>query len=142
MHSSAHSTINNNMVAISHGQNQLTGASKEEFPRFQRNLRVLLNQLRCLDTDCGDKVRAFLGNPILPENYGKPRGKVTQVLLDSEAGEGLRAAGFQVGDILITGSDRRETVVSLRREQKRMALRSFLIRIPIDSAVSTEFYRT
>ena len=28
------------------------------------------------------------------------------------------------------------------REQKRMALRSILIRIPIDSAVSTEFYRT
>ena len=41
-------------------------------------MRVLLNQLRVLDTDSGDKVRAKLGNPILPENYGKSRGKVTR----------------------------------------------------------------
>ena len=96
------------MVAISHGQNQLTGASKEEFPRFQRNLRVLLNQLRCLDTDCGDKVHAYLDNPVLLENYGKLRGKVTSELLESEEGYSLRAAGFQLGDTLITGSDRIE----------------------------------
>ena len=82
------------MVAITDGQNQLTGVSKEEFPKWQRNLRVLLNQLRVLDSDSGDKVRADLGNPILPENYGKSRGKVTQDLLDSDAGDGLRAAGF------------------------------------------------
>ena len=56
------------MAAITDGQNQLTGASKEEFPKWQRNLIVLLNQLRCLDTDCGDKVHAYLGNPVLPEN--------------------------------------------------------------------------
>ena len=77
MYSSAQSTINNNMVAITHGQNQLTGASKDEYPKWTRKLRVLLNQLRVLDTDCGDKVHAYLDNPILPENYGKPRGKVT-----------------------------------------------------------------
>ena len=82
------------MVAITHGQNQLTGASKDEYPKWTRSLRVLLNQLRVLDTDCGDKIRAYLGNPILPENYGKPRGNFAQDLLDSDAGDGLKAAGF------------------------------------------------
>ena len=96
------------MVAITHGQNQLTGASKNDYPKWIRSLRVLLNQLRVLDTDSGDKVRADLGNPILPENYGRSRGKVTQDLLDSDAGEGLRAAGFQLSDTPISGADRRE----------------------------------
>ena len=82
------------MVAISGGHNQLTGASKDEYPKWTRSLRVLLNSLRCLDTECGDKTRVDLGKPILPENYGKPRGKITQELLDSDAGEGLRAAGL------------------------------------------------
>ncbi len=98
------------MVAITGGQNQISGASKEEYPKWTKNLRVLLNQLRVLDTDGGDKVRAYLGNPILPENYGKSRGRTTQELLDSDAGDGLKAAGFQLGDTLITGSDRREWI--------------------------------
>jgi len=110
MYSSTHSAPLSNMVAITDGHNQLTGASKEEYPKWTRNLRVLLNQLRVLDTNCGDKIRAYLGNPILPENYGKSRGRITQELLDSDAGDGLKAAGFQLGDTLITGSDRREWI--------------------------------
>lgn len=92
-----------NMVAISPGQKQLTGASKDEFSKWKSKLRVLLNRLRVLDTDSGDKVRASLGIRHLPENFGKPRGKVTDDLLNSEQGPSLRAAGFQVGDTLITG---------------------------------------
>ena len=79
------------MVAIRDGHSQLSGTSKTEYPNWLRSLRVLLNSLRCLDTESGDKVRVSLGNPLLPENYGKSRGKVTQDLLDSDAGEGLRA---------------------------------------------------
>ena len=56
------------------------------------------------------KIRAVMGNPILPENYGKSRGKVTQDPLDSDYGDGLRAAGFQLGDTLISGLDRREWI--------------------------------
>ena len=108
--SSASLTTETNMVAITSGQKQLTRASKDEFPKWKSNLRVLLNQLRVLDTECGDKVRAYLGNPILPENYGKPRGMVTVDLFESVDGPSLRAAGFQLGDTLITGSDRREWV--------------------------------
>ena len=123
------------MVAITDGHNLLTGASKEEFPKWQRNLRVLLNQLRVLDSDSGDKVRADLGNPILPENYGKSRGKVTEDLLDSDAGDGLRAAGFQAGDILITGSDRREWIKAneLRSRERNTVISSILLLAKPDS---------
>ena len=78
MFTSTHSAPLSNMVAIKDGHNQFTGASKEEFPKWNRSLRMLLNQLRVLDTDSGDKIRAYLGNPILPENYGKSRGRITQ----------------------------------------------------------------
>ena len=57
MFSSTQSTTDLNMVAITGGQNQLTGASKDEFSNRKSNLRVLLIQLRVLDTECGDKVR-------------------------------------------------------------------------------------
>ena len=108
MYSSTHSAPLSNMVAITGGQNQISGASKDEFPNWNRGLRILLNQLRVLDSESGNKVRVDLGNPILPENYGKPRGTVTSELLDSAEGNSLRAAGFQLGDTLITGSDRIE----------------------------------
>ena len=91
-------------------------------------MRVLLNQLRVLDTNCGDKIRAYLGNPILPENYGKSRGRITQELLDSDAGDGLKAAGFQLGDTLITGSDRREWIKAKEsRDRERNTVISSII---------------
>ena len=67
-----------------HEQSQLTGASKAEFAKWQRLLRIALNQLRCLGTDSGDKTRCCMGNPIHPENFGKPRGKVTLEMLTNE----------------------------------------------------------
>ena len=73
-------------------------------------LRVLLNSLRCVHSKSGDKIRAVLGGQILPQNYENSRDKVTQALLDLDKGDGLRVAGFKLGDILITGSDRREWV--------------------------------
>ena len=124
MYSSAYSTIDSNMVAIISGQKQLTGTSKDEFLKWDSNLRVLLHQLQVLDTGCGDKIRAHLGNPVLPENFGKPRGKVTQALFDSDAGDGLRAAGFQLGDTLITGSDRREWVKA--KEQRLREIKNVI----------------
>ena len=128
MYSSTHSAPLSNMVAITGGQNQISGASKEEYPKWTRNLRVLLNQLRVLDTNCGDKIRAYLGNPILPENYGKSRGRITQELLDSDAGDGLKAAGFQLGDTLITGSDRREWIKAKEsRDRERNTVISSII---------------
>ena len=141
MHSSAHSTINHNLVAISHGQSQLTGASKKEFPKWQRNLRVLLNRLRVLDSDSGDKVRADLGNPILPENYGKSRGKVTEDLLDSDAGDGLRAAGFQLDDTFISGKDRREWIKAkeLRDKDRNTVVSSILLLPRPHSAVCMQY---
>ena len=135
MYSSTQSTTDLNMVAIMDRQNQLTGASKDEYPKWNRSLRVLLNQLRVLDPDSGDEVRIDLGNPILPENYGKPRGKITQDLLDSDAGEGLMAAGFRLGDTLISGSDRREWIKA--RDQKdrerKMVTSSILLLAKPDS---------
>ena len=128
MFTSTHSAPLSNMVAITGGQNQISGASKEEYPKWTRNLRVLLNQLRVLDTNCGDKIRAYLGNPILPENYGKSRGRITQELLDSDAGDGLKAAGFQLGDTLITGSDRREWIKAKEsRDRERNTVISSII---------------
>ena len=128
MYTSTHSAPLSNMVAITGGQNQISGASKEEYPKWTRNLRVLLNQLRVLDTNCGDKIRAYLGNPILPENYGKSRGRITQELLDSDAGDGLKAAGFQLGDTLITGSDRREWIKAKEsRDRERNTVISSII---------------
>ena len=90
---------------------------------------MLLNQLRVFDTDCSDKVRAHLENPVQPKNYGKPRGKVTQTLLDSDAGDGLRAAGFQIGDTLITGSVRREWVKAkeLQNRERNTVISSILL---------------
>ena len=128
MFTSTHSAPLSNMVAIKDGHNQFTGASKEEFPKWNRSLRMLLNQLRVLDTDSGDKIRAYLGNPILPENYGKSRGRITQELLDSDAGDGLKAAGFRLGDTLITGTDRREWVKSKEsRERERNTVTSSIL---------------
>ena len=128
MLTSTHSAPLSNMVAIKDGHNQFTGASKEEFPKWNRSLRMLLNQLRVLDTDSGDKIRAYLGNPILPENYGKSRGRITQELLDSDAGDGLKAAGFRLGDTLITGTDRREWVKSKEsRDRERNTVTSSIL---------------
>ena len=117
------------MVAIRSGHSNFTGTSKTEYPNWIRSLRVLLNSLRCLDTECGDKVRAYLGNPILPENYGKPRGIVTADLLESEEGPSLRAAEFQEGDILITVSDRREWMKAkeLRDRERNTVVSSILL---------------
>ena len=61
MFSSASLTTESNMVAITSGHKQITGASKDEFLKWKSNLRVLLNQLRVLDTECGDKIRASPG---------------------------------------------------------------------------------
>ena len=128
MFTSTHSAPLSNMVAIKDGHNQFTGASKEEFPKWNRSLRMLPNQLRVLDTDSGDKIRAYLGNPILPENYGKSRGRITQELLDSDAGDGLKAAGFRLGDTLITGTDRREWVKSKEsRDRERNTVTSSIL---------------
>ena len=135
MHSSAHTTISNNMVAIRDGHSQLSGTSKTEYPNWLRSLRVLLNSLRCLDTESGDKVRVSLGNPLLPENFGKPRGIVTSELLDSDQGPSVRAAGFQVGYILITGSDRREWIKAneLRSRERNTVISSILLLAKPDS---------
>ena len=135
MFTSTHSAPLSNMVAIKDGHNQFTGASKEEFPKWNRSLRMLLNQLRVLDTDSGDKIRAYLGNPILPENYGKSRGRITQELLDSDAGDGLKAAGFQLGDTLITGSDRREWIKAKesRDRERNTVISSILLLAKPDS---------
>jgi len=135
MYSSTHSAPLSNMVAITGGHNQLTGASKDEYPKWTRSLRVLLNSLRCLDTECGDKTRVDLGKPILPENYGKPRGKITQELLDADAGDSLRAAGFQLGDTLITGADRREWIKArdLKDRERKSIISSILLLAKSDS---------
>ena len=109
MFSFASLTTESNMVAINSGHKQLTDASKDEFSKWKSNLRVLLNQLRVLDTKCGDKVRAYLGNSILPENYWKPRGMVIVDLLESVDGPSL-SRWRSPKDTLITGSDRREWV--------------------------------
>ena len=135
MFTSTHSAPLSNMVAINGGHNQLTGASKDEYPKWTRSLRVLLNSLRCLDTECGDKTRVDLGKPILPENYGKPRGKITQDLLDSDAGEGLKVAGFHLGDTLITGPDRREWIKArdLKDRERKTVTSSILLLAKPDS---------
>ena len=137
MFTSTHSAPLSNMVAINGGHNQLTGASKDEYPKWTRSLRVLLNSLRCLDTECGDKTRVDLGKPILPENYGKPRGKITQDLLDSDAGEGLKVAGFHLGDTLITGPDRREWIKArdLKDRERKTVTSSILLLAKPDSCL-------
>ena len=96
---------------------------------------MLLNQLQVLDSDCVNNIRAHLGNPLLQENFGKPRGKVTQALPDSDAGNGLRAASFQLGDTLITGSDRREWVKAkeLRNREKNTVISSIILLARPDS---------
>ena len=133
--SSARFDPTTNMVAIKSGHSNFSGASKIEYPNWLRSLRVLLNSLRCLDTDSGDKVRASLGNPPLPENFGKPRGKVTEDLLDSVQGSSLRAAGFQLGDTLISGSDRREWIRAkeLRDKERNTVVSSILLLARLDS---------
>ena len=90
MHSSAQFNPTSNMVAIRIGHSQLTGASKDEYPLWQRSLRALLNSLKCLDSESGDKIRAVMGREILPEIFGESRGKVTSELLDSEQGPFLK----------------------------------------------------
>ena len=84
-------------------------------------------------------MRADLGNPILPENYGRSRGKVTQDLLDSDAGEGLRAAGFQLGDTLITGSDKREWIKA--KEQRLKEINNVISSILLLSKPDSPFFK-
>ena len=55
--------------------------------------------------------------------------------MDSETGDSLRAAGFQVGDILITGSDRREWIKAndLRSRERNTVISSILLLAKPDS---------
>ena len=126
MYSSAHSSTNTNMVAVGPGLRQLTGASKDEYSKWQNSLRFTLNQLRVLDTEAGDKVRCSMGNPILPQNYGKKRGTVTAELLAEDPG--LANAGLKVGDIVLEGSDRREFIKAVeQRDRERKTIISTIL---------------
>jgi len=110
------------MVAVGPGQSQLTGASKDEFSKWQRNLRMVLNSMKVLDTESGDKVRVSMGMPVIPQNFGKSRGIVTQEMFDNDE-DALRSTGFEVGDVILTGTDRRDFVKSLEsrdRERKHV----------------------
>ena len=63
------------MVAVGTGlSNQLTGASKDEFSKWQRSLRMVLNSMKVLDTESGDNVRVSMGMPVLPQNFGNLEG--------------------------------------------------------------------
>ena len=122
-HSSAQSSTNANMVAVGTGlSNQLTGASKDEFSKWQRCLRMVLNSMKVLDTESGDKVRVSMGMPVIPQNFGKSRGIVTQEMFDNDE-DALRSTGFEVGDVILKGTDRRDFVKSLEnrdRERKHV----------------------
>ena len=132
-HSSAQSSTNANMVAVGTGQRQLTGTSKEEYPRWLYIARSTLNQLRVLDSEAGDKLQSNMGNPIRPENYGKKRGIVTAEMLVEDPG--LSNAGFKVGDILLEGSDRREFVkaVEQRERERKTVISTILLLAKADS---------
>ena len=126
MFSSAQSTSTSNMVAVGTGQRLLTGTSKDEYTRWLYTARSTLNQLRVLDTEAGDKLKCSMGNPILPQNYGKKRGTVTAEMLDEDPG--LRNAGLKVGDILLEGSDRREFVKAVeQRDRERKTVISTIL---------------
>ena len=111
------------MVAVGTGlSNQLTGASKDEFSKWQRFLRMVLNSMKVLDTESGDKVRVSMGMPVIPQNFGKSRGIVTQEMFDNDE-DALRSTGFEVGDVILKGTDRRDFVKSLEnrdRERKHV----------------------
>lgn len=134
MYSSAQSSTNINMVAVGPGQSQLTGASKDEFYKWQRNLRIALNGLRVLDPESGDKVRVSMGNPPIPQNFGKSRGVVTQEMLDTDE-DGLRSSGFEAGDVILKGSDRRDYVkaVELRNRERKHVIATILLLAKIES---------
>ena len=114
------------MVAVGTGQRLLTGTSKDEYTRWLYTARSTLNQLRVLDTEAGDKLKCSMGNPILPQNYGKKRGTVTAEMLDEDPG--LRNAGLKAGDILLEGSDRREFVKAVeQRDRERKTVISTIL---------------
>ena len=79
MYSSVQSSTIPNIVAITGGHSQLNGVSKDEFPKWQRSLRILLNSLRCLDTDSGDKIRAVHWNVHFTDTYRSKVYKVSKV---------------------------------------------------------------
>ena len=134
MYSSAQSSTNVNMVAVGPGQSQLTGASKDEYSKWQRNLRIALNGLRVLDPESGDKVRVSMGNPPIPHNFGKSRGVVTQEMLDTDE-DGLRSTGFEAGDVILKGSDRRDYVkaVELRNRERKHVIATILLLAKVES---------
>jgi len=134
MFSSAQSTSTSNMVAVGSGHSQLTGDSKDEYQKWLRMLRIALNSMRVLDTETDDKVRVSMGNAPLPQNYGKSRGVVTQEMLDGDT-DGLRSSGFKIGDIILTGTDRREYVkaIELRVRERKHVIASILLLAKVDS---------
>ena len=122
------------MVAVGTGHSQLTGESKDEYPKWLRLLRIALNNMRVLDTETDDKVRVSMGNTPIAQNYGKSRGVVTQVMLDEDE-DGLRSSGFKIGDIILTGTDRREYVkaIELRVRERKHVIASILLLAKVDS---------
>ena len=134
MFSSAQSTSTSNMVAVGTGHSQLTGESKDEYPKWLRLLRIALNNMRVLDTETDDKVRVSMGNTPIAQNYGKSRGVVTQVMLDEDE-DGLRSSGFKIGDTILRGTDRREYVkaIELRVRERKHVIATIMLLAKVDS---------